>query len=212
MTIRRQIETISFIGMAIFLGSFFVWRHNQNFQKQFHIISPIVAENKTPIITPVINLVVKIDTAEQISPDGAKKLVMKTTHNANGTLTYEFTTVDTTTNNQQPLYTATLTGSESISIPFNTWSPDNKYVFIQKDGNRALVFKASGGQIVTDQMYLDVLDTFTTKGIKDTPAETTGWASPTLLIVNTTTTDNTKGSSYWFEVPTQAIIQLASQF
>ena len=215
MTIKHQIEieTISFIAVAAFLGIFFAWRSNQISRQQPHLAIPIVAENKTQtVIVPNSNPILKIDTASQISPDGTKKLIMKTTHNANGTFTYVFTTTDGSGANNQQLYTTIVKGSENMSIPFNTWSPDNQYLFIQKNGNNVLVFKASGEPIASGQAYFDVPDLFNAQVKKDIFSRATGWASPTLLIINTTTQDNTKGSSYWFEVPTKAIIQLATQF
>lgn len=215
MTIKHQIEieTTSFVAVAAFLGIFFVWRSNEISRQQPHLVIPIVAENKTQtVIVPNSNPILKIDTASQISPDGTKMLIMKTTHNANGTLTYVFTTTDESGANSQQIYKTIVKGSENMSIPFNTWSPDNKYLFIQKNGDNALVFKASGEPIVSDQTYFDVSDLFKAQAKKDILSRVTGWASPTLLIINTITEDNTKGSSYWFEVPTKAIIQLATQF
>ncbi len=215
MTIKNQIEleTIFFIAAAAFLGIFFAWRNNQISRQQSHLAIPIVAENKTQtVIVPNSNPILKIDTASEISPDGTKKLDMKTTHNTNGTLTYVFTTTDELGANNQQLYTTIVKGSENMSIPFNTWSPDNQYLFIQKNGNNALVFKASGEPIASGQAYFDVPDLFKAQVKKDIFSRATGWASPTLLIINTITQDNTKGFSYWFEVPTKAIIQLATQF
>lgn len=215
MTIRHQIEleTVFSIIVAASLSSFFVWRSNQNYQTQFHVAVPVIAANNTQTaIAPILDPVLKMDTASQVSPDGTKKLVMKTAHNTDGTLTYVFTTTDGSGTSEQQLYTATVKGSESMSIPFNTWSPDNRFLFIQKNGTQALVFKATGEPIAPGQAYFDVPDVFRERSINNTFHEATGWASPTLLIINTITADNSKGPSYWFEVPTKAIIQLSSQF
>lgn len=214
MTIRHQIEleTISFILFAAFLGSFFAWRSNQNNQQHIHLTVPIVENNTTQnIITPTVIPTISVETTSQISPDGTKKLSMKATNNPDGTHSYVFTTADGSGSNEQQIYSTKLNKPETMNIPFNTWSPDNQYVFIQKNGD-ALVFKATGEPITTDQTYLDVQDIFNQQNRKDTYKEVTGWASQTLLIVNTVNPDNTKGSSYWFEVPSKAIIQLSSQF
>ena len=215
MTIRHQIEleTISFVILAAFISSFFVLRSNQNFQQQFHINFPIIAGNSTQnVITPISNPVSKVDTASQISPDGTKMLIMKTTHNIDGTLTYVISAADGSGLNEKQLYTTKVKGSENMSVPFNAWSPDNKYLFVHKNGNDALVFRATGEPIASGQTYFDVGDLFREQNKKDMFSEATGWASETLLIVNTVKADNTKGSSYWFEVPSKAIIQLSSEF
>lgn len=212
MTTKRQIEleTIPFIILIIVISSFLVWESNQNSKMQLSTASPINTSHKTVALAP--NPVLKVDTVSEMSPDGTKKLTMKTTHNPDGTLAYLFTSSDQLGANEAQVYTTRLKPPQSISIPFNAWSPDNRYLFIQKENGDALVFKATGEEIVPGQKYFDVGDLFLASSKKDIYQETTGWASPTLLIVNTTTQNNTKGSSYWFEVPSKAIIQLASEF
>lgn len=215
MTIRHQIEleTLSFLSIAIFVGSFFVWRSNQNFQNQLRAVSPIVSENDTQkIIVPIAHPTLKIETASQTSPDGTKKLTMKKTYNSDGTSTFVFAVMDGSGENESNIYTTKIEASENFSIPFNTWSPDNKYVFIQKNDTDAWVLKANGQPITTDQTYIAVEELFMAKVKNAVLKEVTGWASATLLIVNTTKEDNTKGPSYWFEVPSKAIIMLSSRF
>src|SRR5581483_10289178 len=181
--------------------------------KQAHLKAPIIAgSNSSQMLAPTIIPALHVETATQPSPDGTHELVLKTTHTSNSILSYILTATDATGNNAQTIYTASSSASEAWSIPFNTWSPDDTYVFIQKADGDALVFDASGKEIVPGQMFLDVGSVFSAGGRTDSYHETTGWASPTLLIINTTKSDNTKSSSYWFEVPTQAIIQLSSQF
>ncbi|OGG12685.1 hypothetical protein A3D77_04175 [Candidatus Gottesmanbacteria bacterium RIFCSPHIGHO2_02_FULL_39_11] len=215
MTIRHQIEfeTVFFLLVAIFLAGFFVWRSNQNLQNNLYAATPIISEGNTPkIIVPTLNPILKIETASQISPDGTKKLTMEKTHNRDKTVSYVFTTSDGDGNNPHEVYTTQLSGSEDLSLPFNTWSPDNKYVFIQKNEDNALVFKATGEPITNTATFFDIQDSFKEKDKKNVPSVTTGWASETLLIVNTIKEDGTKGPSYWFEVPGKAIMQLSSNF
>lgn len=215
MTKRSQIEiaTLTFIIIAGFLTSYFAWKGFQTRQQLSSLAATFVSDNTTPSFTvSKITPIAKIDTASQISPDGTKKFVMESTHNANGTVTYIFTTTDASGNNQYRIYTTTVLGSDTLSIPFNTWSPDNKYVFIQKNNHEGYLFKANGESMTTQEPYFDVATLFTSKIKNNVYDRTTGWASPTLLIVNTLTPDNTKGPSYWFEVPSKAIIQLSSPF
>ncbi|MBI2430848.1 MAG: hypothetical protein HYV39_02435 [Candidatus Levybacteria bacterium] len=215
MTIRHilELETISFLFLTAVLSSLFVWQSNRNLQEWFYASLPYVTSNKTEtVITPVANRVAKIDTASQISPDGVKLLTMKKTHNTDGTFSYVFTTSDGSGTNEKQIYTKKVTEPESMAVPFNAWSPDDKYVFIQKNGNNALVFKATGEEIAGGELYFDVEEAFVQKGIKNRIDKVTGWASPTLVIVNTVTPEDEKGPSYWFEVPSKAIIPLASQF
>ena len=164
------------------------------------------------IIVPSLNPVLQIETASQISPDGTKNLKMKKIPDSDGSFAFVFTVMDGSGANEYALYTAKVQNPDNLSIPFNTWSPDNKYLYIQKNDNGALVFKATGEPITDGQTYFDVEEIFTGKVKNVTPKIVTGWASLTLLIVNTVKEDKSKGPSYWFEVPSKAIFQLSSQF
>lgn len=214
MTTKQKvgIDILICVSAIILVSGYSVWRVKRSDQ----LSKVIVAGNTVRATVPVVsNPVLQTDIASQPTPDGKKKLLMEATHKKD-TSTYVFTTTDGSGGNLQPLFSKTVqasaSASEGMSIPFNSWSPDNKYLFIQKNDGDAMVFKATGEEIVPGQLYFDVRDLFSAAGRKDTYEVTTGWASPTLLIVNTTTPDNTKGSSYWFEVPSKAIIQLSSQF
>jgi len=163
------------------------------------------------IVPTVSQLPPHEEMSTQPSPDGTKKLVMRVTPASSDANTYTFTTMDSTGENKKEIYTATLSG-DKFTIPFNTWSPDNKYLFVQKDSGEALVFARSGEAITPVEQFIDVKDIFSKKDRQDRYSRVTGWASPTLLIINTVGGDGAKGSSYWFEVPSKAIIELWGDF
>lgn len=150
-----------------------------------------------------------IESSSQPSPDGLWKVLMTTTPLASGSAQYIFSTVDKS-NIQQEIYSHIT--NEKYMIPFNAWSPDDKYVFIQKDTGEAYVFTRSGDPITSLESFLDVKAIFNQTERKDIYDHVTGWASPSLLIINTMTDNGEKGSSYWFEVPSKAIIQLWGDF
>lgn len=89
-----------------------------------------------------------------------------------------------------------------ITLPANSWSPDNKYVFVEEQEGGVttfLVMKASGEPFADGKSTIDVGALFTEK-LKELKLTTiTGWAAPTLLFV-TTTKDGTKSATYWFDV------------
>lgn len=200
-----------FVAAIIVSGIVFAGRNGKNPQFTQRGV-PLVEKSASYEAVDTATRVPQTETSSQSSPDGKKILVLTTTHNSDGTLTHVFTTTDGDGGNKYDVYTATVPVAEEMSIPFNTWSPDDKYLFVLKHDGDALVFRATGEEIVEGQLYLDVGDLFSASNKKDAYHETTGWASPTLLIVNTVREDGTKGSSYWFEVPSKAIIQLSSQF
>lgn len=213
MILTKKLEIESLIGIALIaVFSFFIVRSNALTPTETQLSVSINAAGNAFSIVPVINPKLQINTATQPSPDGTKKVILTTTNNKNDTLTYLLKTADSTGGNQHILFSTTSATLKGLNVPFNSWSPDDKYVFIQKSGGEALVFKASGEEIITGQQYIDVEKIFDTTPRNEYYHETTGWASSTLLIVNSVTKDNIKGSSYWFEVPSKAIIQLSSQF
>lgn len=214
MTIRKvlEVETISLLFIAAIVGSVMVWYNNYKFEQKFKVVSPLVSNDLGPkIISPTVNPTLQVETASQISPDGTKMVHMKAVHNSDNTYTYTFSDSDALGENEVQLLSQTVPESEKMSIPFNTWSPDNKYVWIQ-DGKNALMFLSSGDPLATDSAYLNVTDLFSNAIHTSNFYEATGWSSPTLFIINTIKDNNTRGSSYWFELPSKRFIPLATLF
>jgi hypothetical protein len=140
---------------------------------------------------------------------------MKITENPDNTITYDLSAADSNGANQRYFLTKTLNSSKSMTIPFNAWSPDDKYFFIEEKSENSksvFVFKATGEQFEGGETYLDATDLFNQKQTGNNFDVATGWASESLIIINTTNADNKKGPSYWFEVPSKAIIQLSTEF
>lgn len=146
----------------------------------------------------------------QPSPDGSVKIIMHAKPTTTGT-EYTFTTMEDDGNNPHQLYQITQPEG-TFSLPFNAWSPDNAYVFIQKNTGEAYVFTRTGSPIIPDERFFDVREIYSGSERGSRYSTVTGWASPTLLIIRTVNPDGSKGSSYWFEVPSKAIIQLSGDF
>lgn len=221
MTTLRVIEldTLFLLTLSAVVGTAFAmsYNHKPNISSSFAISIMQNSEKITPIKSPIPTATPApiMETFSQISPDGTKMVTMKSVTNKDISKTYTFTTSDSDNTNQQSIYTTILPSNESLSIPFNTWSPDNKYVFLQHNmpsGSEAIVMNANGQPIVEGEQYFNVTTLFAGKSTGNVYQETTGWASETLLIVNTTRQEGTKGPSYWFEVPSKAIIQLSTEF
>ena len=212
MTTLRQVEleSIFLISIVAAVSLFFVVQKNSNSQPQLSVASAIPA-----ISVPTEAITSKVSISSQISPDGTKKVVMKVTQNTDNTSTYEFATLDGNGTNEKSIFTKTLDSSSNMTVPFNTWSPDNKYFFIQQntgDSKSIFAFKENGEAFSDTEQYFDVTDLFKMKETGNNFSEATGWASESLIIINTTKEDKTKGPSYWFEVPSKAILILATEF
>lgn len=203
----KKIYLPFFAGMVGFL-SVFGLRYYQS-KNPVVVNLPVQAESLESIL-PVIP---QPDTS-QISSDGTKKLIMKTISNKDGTKTYNFLVSNGDGIDEQIVFSKTL-GQKTISIPYNAWSPDNKYFFIQEgEGREAeiLVFKSSGEGLDQDQKYINATELFKKRGLSYNFAEATGWASEALILINTVTQEGEKGPSFWFELPSLAIIQLGTRF
>ena len=208
MYVTRRHETFTtllFAGAAVFISlSSVIFLRNYKAQTQMVAAVPIVEITPEPDITNTPT----VTTSSQTSSDGAKQLTLYVTEHKDTSKTYELTAT-------QSIFKKTLTEGNSISIPFNTWSPDNKYFFVEEhDGNntQVFVFQGSGDPFSDGKKYLDLTDAYIKRGFTNQFQEATGWASENLIIINSTTQDGAKGPSYWFEVPSKALIQLSTQF
>lgn len=210
---KNNPKTTIVVVLLLFMGSGIIVYAATNQRNNTYTIHSSAAEttslSPSPAMYPVV-LAPKEETTMQPSPDGKKKLVMKTTRINDQLNEYTLLTMDKDESNKKLFFTERLLGQE-FRIPFNTWSPDNKYFFIEK-GSDALVYKESGENITPSGQFIDIKEVFSQTERSDQYKITTGWASPTLLIVNTVTKDGNNGNSYWFEVPSKVIIQLFGQW
>lgn len=215
MTTRQYIELDTFflLFLAGIAGISFALATNHMPKAPISFSVPVMETIQSPVPTAIP--IPQVNSFSQPSPNGAKKLTMTITTNKDISHTYTLVTSDGDDTNKQTVYTTTLPEGENLSIPFNTWSPDNHYFFVEHTtpkGKEALAFRNNGQSLTDDEPYLNITSIFNQRNTGNTYQETTGWASETLLIVNTTLTDGSKGPSYWVEVPSKAVIQLATEF
>lgn len=212
MNLNSKIFLASFLSFAILVAiTSYVTMQKQSSQTNYFTTRTQAANPFIPTITPRVSRFPHESISMQPSPDGAYKLIMSTSSTISGINEYTFATMDSAGVKRNQVYKTSLQ-TDTFSLPFNAWSPDNKYFFIQKNTGEALVFTQTGDMLTPTERYFNVKDIFSQTDRQDRYALATGWASPTLLIVNTTTQDGAKGNSYWFEVPSKAIIQLWGDF
>jgi hypothetical protein len=212
MTItKRWVEVESFFLVAmVAAGSLFFAIRSNNHQPQFNIAS---SSSSVPSQAEIVSS--KVIISSQISPDGVKKVIMKITENPDNTITHDLSTADINGANEQHIFTKTLGSSKSMTIPFNAWSPDDQYFFIEENAGsnkNTLVFRVDGVRFAGGEIYLDVVGLFNQGNTGYNFDEATGWASESLSIINTKKSDGGKGPSYWLEIPSKAIIPLSTEF
>lgn len=212
-THKIELESVSLFLLAVIVGIVVALYYN-HFPKNRTVFSlPVMDVFATPTPTPPPTP--KVETFSNISPDGAKKLTMTVTPNKTTSKTYTFSVSNADGVSPQSIYSINLPIDETMDIPFNGFSPDNKFIFLEhntRDGNEAFVFRANGDAMTETEQYLNAPAIFLARQTGYTYQVTTGWASETLLIINTTTKDGGKGPSYWLEVPGKAVIQLSTEF
>ena len=74
------------------------------------------------------------------------KLTMKVENKQDNSKNYSFSVSDSTGKNEHPIFTKSVESTETMQLPDNSWSPDNRYVFIVDSINNtadAFVFQLS---------------------------------------------------------------------
>ena len=155
------------------------------------------------------------ETASQTSSDGKLQLTLKT-HSTAGTKTYSYVVAPTTdSSNNLAILTDTVDGDTVYTIPYNTFSTDNKYLFVEKSVKgmkHVLIFKTSGEPFAGREQSIDVRALFSAYTSDYAFSEVTGWASETLLIIRSVKADSTSGPSYWLNVSTRSFTRLSNRF
>ncbi|HJY98884.1 MAG TPA: hypothetical protein VJ227_04170 [Patescibacteria group bacterium] len=168
-------------------------------KKEFAPNLPVVASDPTPVPSQLTTV---------RSPDGKATLVMRERKEEGGT-TYTFTVSSEKDPSYKEIFTKTL-AEGGITIPFNTFSPDDKYILLKENlpgGTRYFVVALANGQI------FEASDLFAEKfGSDYVVSDATGWGGLNLVVINTQKVGGGSGPSFWFEVPSQAFIRLSHSF
>lgn len=164
-------------------------------------------KNEPVLSAPIPPVVVSIDPISVMdSPEGSKTLTLE------GNSLFVSPKDDI---QKQLLFKRGLESSEQLEIPFNTWDPENRYIFLKDkkpSGNDYLMFESSGKTFAEEAVFLSIQDLFNKKIQGYMIEDVTGWAAPNLLIINTKKTDEDAKVSFWFDVPSQSFIQLGTYF
>lgn len=191
---RPQKGNVSIVVLIVILTVVGVFIAQKPQQTGSSSVSPISALASVPKEAEVKNL------------DGSRKLIMQEEKSNEGT-TYTFFVSDGDGNNRRVLFSKT---GGAMSIPPNSWAPDNTYVFIKQTEPTTtfFVFKVSGESFAAGDQYLDVASLFATKQPELVFKEVTGWDGVGLIHVTSTTAQGAKGPSFWFDVASKSFLQL----
>jgi hypothetical protein len=148
------------------------------------------------------------------SPDGKMSLTMKQ-KKGDGTVTYTFLITDETSGSQREIFFKTVPSGTAFTVPNNTFSSDNKYVFFKEISLGSVdyhVLTSSGEPVYKDSQSFNFSSLFSEKYENYVITDATGWAGPTLVVINTDKSGGGTGPSFWFDVASRSFIQLSNRF
>lgn len=199
---QSKVTIIACLVIAIAIVSFGAMSRNRSTPKSVATPPPVVSKVQASELTTVG------------SPDGKMSLTMQERREEDKSV-YSFLMKDVEKGSQKEIFVKTVPMGITISIPDNTFSSDNGYVFLkEKNGSTVsyLILTSSGDEIVKDVKTLDVSGLFKAKYEDFVITEATGWAGPTLLVINTDKKESGKGPSFWFDVASKSFIRLSTRF
>jgi len=120
--------------------------------------------------------------------------------------TYSFLTTNSD-GTQKEVFTKIVPSTSTLSIPANTFSPDDKYIFLKEDDSGLVDYF-----VVTPSGTLDISSLFAAKYPNYKITDVTGWGGMTLIVVNVNNSDGSIGPSFWFNVSGKSFIQLSDRF
>jgi len=157
----------------------------------------------------------KETTVDVISPNEKITLTMKGLKKADGTLKQTFFISLDAAKESVEIYTHESNPSYQILIPYNTFSPDNKYIFLKiEDPEKAqyIVVRTDGKNIRGEEKSVEITSLFYEKYEEFVITEVTGWGGYSLIVVNTNYKDGKIGPSFWFDQSNFSFIQLSNRF
>ena len=139
------------------------------------------------------------------SPDGKMSLIMK--ENGNDSIFYTFLLKDEEKGTSKQIFTKTASVGAVLTVPFNTFSPDNKYVFIKEAyaGKNSYILPLNGEEINFSELFANKYEDYVITDV-------TGWGGVNLIVINTDKVGGGTGPSFWFDVTTKSFIRLANRF
>jgi hypothetical protein len=165
----------------------------------------------TQVAPPQENVILPVEASgftSLDSPDGKLTLLAKTVKNSSA-VTHTFSV------SGKEIFTITVDPSVTISIPANAWSPDGKYIFLKEEGPAGIKFfalSATTASSVQNDQTANITNLFAAKYPDLKIEDATGWGGVNLIVFNSIKADGSRGPSFWFEMPSHAIIQLSTLF
>ena len=155
------------------------------------------------------------ESVDIISPDEKYTLNVKKKGLPGGLVTQTFYIKSDKDENPVEIYERESAADDLISVPENTFSPDNKYIFLKYGDSgktRYIVLRTDGAELKEGIQSVEIESLFSEKHSDYIITDVTGWGGYTLIVVNTDTIAGQTGPSWWFDLTNFSFIRLSSRF
>ena len=208
VVVRKLFLSIALIAITILIGfNIYLSRSKQaggqSLQTPQEETPPTNGQSGT-----IITKVAASEPTSKDSPDGKLSLLMKTEKGKNGT-TYSFSV------SGKEIFVKTVDSSTTISIPYNTWDPNGKYIFLKENatsGTSFFVLSTGTSSLDQNDQTANITNLFAEKYPDLKIGDVTGWGGVNLVVLNSINGDGGRGPSFWFEMPTHSFIRLSVRF
>lgn len=159
----------------------------------------------------VVEAPAKVTTTEATNSEGNLKLMGTSRKSMEGGTAYEFKIMDSQKKTELSLYQTIADKGSEMEVPFNSWSPDYKQVFVKTKspgGENYYLFRADGEVYADGSKYIPIGDYWKEAEMKTEIKTINGWAGDDLLMVYTENDDGSGGPAYWFVTSTRKFTQV----
>lgn len=157
----------------------------------------------------------KPSNIDTISPDGKYTLTMQSLKTPDGDISQAFSVSTDADLAPQNLYSKVSNPDSIISIPFNTFSPDNKFIFLKfadSGKTKHVVLRTDGAEIAKGSQTVEIESKFYEEYPDFVITDITGWGGVNLIVVNTNYNEGKIGPSWWFDLSNKSFIKLSTRF
>jgi hypothetical protein len=149
------------------------------------------------------------------SPDGKLNLQMVNEKQQDRSIIQTFTIISGEEEPPVEVYKSLSEDDSLISIPFNAFSPNNKYLFLKYEGGQGpkrIVIRTDGENIKGDEKSVEIEKSFYEKYPDFKITDVTGWGGYSVIVVNTDNKEGTTGPSWWFDMSNFSFVRLSTRF
>ena len=196
--VKPRSETLLLLILAVAVGGLWFWRQAPRPAK----INQLTEASPSPVP----------DLTGQ-SPDGKISLTLKQQPGA-AAITWTLTASQDGAAAER-IWWQTLPADTALSLPPNSVSPDNQYLFLQlsgADSHRYLVLTATGLPLGKETQTVEFAEAFSAQYPEFKITAVTGWGGVNLIVFNTDKISGGIGPSFWFDVPSRSFIRLSNRF